>query len=205
MDSTLLERLLLLLRRNSLILLFCFLGLIFLGYGLRQTFLSEKDNGIVFESRTQKAETASITAFFQTIVVDVAGAVNKPGVYSLKSESRVRDAIVAAGGFHKQADQEWIAKQMNLASKISDGAKIYVPFLGEDRTTGAESKVEASGGLVNINSASLSQLEALPGIGPVTAQRIIESRPYASIDELLSKKIVGNSTFEKIKGSISIY
>ena len=150
----------------------------------------------------------SLVSTSKNISVDVAGAVNKPGVYKIKEISRVEDAIREAGGFAKTANGEYISKSLNLAQKLSDGSKIYIPFIGESL-----SGVGVLGGVagtstqskVNINSATQSELEALPGIGPVTASKIISGRPYQKIENLLDQKIVTKSVFEKIKASIIIY
>lgn len=143
------------------------------------------------------------------LMVDVSGAVEQPGVYKLGSEARIEDAIEAAGGFHEQANILFISKYLNLAQKLGDGMKIYVPFVGEKDTDLAVSQnvagVSASSvKLVNINLASQNDLEALPGIGPTTAGKIISNRPYQSVDDLFNKKIVGKAVFTKIKDQLSI-
>ena len=140
------------------------------------------------------------------IMVDVDGQVLKPGLYSLKSNARVQDALIAAGGLSSNADRNAI----NLAAKISDGQKIYIPEIGEkpSAVTVANStsvtSLNRATGLLSVNTASQSELEDLPSIGPVTAQKIISGRPYGTIEELLSKKVVGEKTFEKIKDLISL-
>jgi competence protein ComEA len=139
------------------------------------------------------------------ILVDVAGAVVAPGVYKLASGSRVADAVNMAGGFSTLADPQFVSKGINLAQKLSDGAKIYIPQKGESGSVVGSSKNIETSGLINVNLATLAQLDTLPGIGPVTAQKIISGRPYSRIEELLEKKIVGASTFEKIKDKISIF
>lgn len=143
------------------------------------------------------------------ISVDVSGAVNKPGVYQLMMGSRIEEAIVAAGGFAQTASGEYISKYLNMAQKLSDGTKIYVPFEGDLTSPSsyagqgvAGAKVQSK---VNINTASQSELESLPGIGPVTASKIISERSYQKIEDLIEKKIVGKSVFEKIKDSIVVY
>lgn len=144
----------------------------------------------------------------KTISVDVSGAVQKPGVYQLKEGNRTEEAIAFAGGFSDKANKEYISKYLNMAQKLSDGSKVYVPFEGDPAPVGAGQGVVAGTQVqskVNINTASQSELEALPGIGPVTASKIISDRPYQKIEDLLDKKIVTKSTFEKIKDSIVIY
>lgn len=148
----------------------------------------------------------SIVDSQKLISVDVSGAVLNPGVYELKDGSRIEDAIKASGGFIEQANKEYISKYLNMAQKLSDGSKIYVPFEGE--TGPATTSGGAVAGIqtkVNMNTATQAELEALPGIGPVTASKIISDRPYRQVEELLNKKIVSKSVFEKIKESIVVY
>lgn len=185
------------------------LGLIFFAYGLIGLFVANKSSeNIVFEANSADNKSAEI----KTILVDIEGAVVKPGVYKLPQESRIQDGLVAAGGLSAQADREYISKNLNLAIKLTDGSKVFIPFIGEAvegvavlNTSNMSSEGIAVGALININTASQSQLDSLPGIGPVTAQKIIAGRPYGSIDDLLSKKIVGSKVFEQIKGKITIY
>lgn len=142
------------------------------------------------------------------VLVDVSGAVLKPGVYKLSSGARVSEAISVAGGFSPNADSDFISKGINLAQKVSDGAKIYIPKRGENVQSFSSTSQGSTGtisGTININTATQAQLESLPGIGPVTAGKIIAQRPYSAIEDLLSKKVVGQKTFEKIKGAISVF
>lgn len=147
------------------------------------------------------------------ISVDVSGAVSKPGVYQLNTDSRVEDAIKAAGGLGGSANREYVSKYLNMAQKISDGAKIYVPFVGDQVPAGAVSAGSVAGvnsgppagRQVNINTGTQAELEALPGIGPVTASKVITGRPYQKVEDLLNQKIVSKSVFEKIKDSLVIY
>lgn len=135
------------------------------------------------------------------ISIDVSGAVNNPGVYQIKDGSRIEEAIVAAGGFSENANKEYISKYLNMAQKLSDGGKIYVPFVGEQGIVAGESKAEK----VNINTATQAELEALSGIGPGYASKIISDRPYQTIEDLLNKKIIPKSTFDKIKDQLVVY
>lgn len=143
----------------------------------------------------------SATSSAQLISVDVAGAVLSPGVYALPAGSRVEDGIRAAGGLSDTADTELIAKTINRAAIIKDGAKIYVPQMGEKISKSNDTSYNKP---ISINTASQSELEALPGIGPVTAQKIISGRPYMSLDELVSKKAMGSSLFIKLKDRLSL-
>ena len=116
------------------------------------------------------------------------------------------DAIKKAGGFAQDADREYIAKNINLASVVKDGQKIYIPKVGEtvSDSNGNALSSNSKSTLVNINTATESELDSLPGIGPVRAGKIIANRPYASINDLLTKKVLGEATFEKIKDQISV-
>ena len=99
----------------------------------------------------------------------------------------------------------YIEKNVNLAQKLSDGTKIYIPSKTEQPGPNSISIINASSnGLISINSASAQKLEELSGIGPVTAGEIIDGRPHNSIQDLLDKKIVGQKTFDKIKEQISL-
>lgn len=141
------------------------------------------------------------------ISIDVSGAVEKPGVYKLTDGSRIEQAIQAAGGFSKEANQEYISKYLNMAQKLSDGSKVYVPFAGEQGKTTQEVGSDSSqvNGKVNINTATQAELEALPGIGPVTASKIISDRPFQAVEDLLNKKTVSKAVFEKIKEQLVVY
>lgn len=190
-------------------------GFVFLLYGLIAPVLPKNNSeDIVFESAQGKAEAvAGKESSVKQIAIDIEGAVLKPGVYKLPADARVQDALIAAGGLTDTADREKVAKSMNLAGKIIDGGKIYIPFLGDTSGTvqsgvsGANQAVmgDSSGGLININSASTQELDTLSGVGPATAEKIIANRPYEKIEDLLSKKSVGQSVFGKIKDRISTY
>lgn len=166
----------------------------------------EDREGVIFEP----AERTASPSGSQAIFVDVAGAVVRPGVYQLTVDGRVRDALIQAGGLSAMADREWISRNLNLALKLRDGAKIYVPKRGESTAHSASSGQvggvnTVSDGLVNINSATLSQLDKLPGVGPVTGQKIIDNRPYNDVNELVTKKVVGKKVFEQIKEKVTLY
>lgn len=142
------------------------------------------------------------------LVVDIAGAVVNPGVYRLPAGSRVEDAIAAAGGLSADADGDRLSKVVNRAAKLSDGAKLYIPQKS-DVTSGNVSTPNVPDSsdyphLVSINAASQSELETLSGIGPVTATKIINGRPYTSLEELVTKKAVGQALFDKLKDQLTL-
>ena len=132
------------------------------------------------------------------IWVDVSGAVVSPGVYKLADEARTKDALIAAGGLTDEADRVFVARVINLAQKVNDGDKIFIPTMGGE-------VAGVTTGKVNLNKAATDELMSLDGIGAARAQTIIKNRPYAKVEELLTKKIVTKSVFEKIKDQIVVY
>ncbi|MBA3778423.1 MAG: ComEA family DNA-binding protein [Chloroflexi bacterium] len=157
------------------------------------------------------------------VLVDVSGGVSQPGLYRLPAGSRVGDAIASAGGFGPRVDADAATAALNLAQPLTDGEKVAVPLLGTDGVPAAGPPTALPGGaspagggigaggppgsLINLNAASQVELEELPGIGPVTAAEIIAARgqaPFASVDELRSRGVVGPSTFEKIRALVSV-
>ena len=147
------------------------------------------------------------------IVVDVAGAVVTPGVYRLAAGARVGDAIDAAGGFSPRVDADRVASELNLAATLADGQQVRVP--SRDDPTGGpgtggggtSGSGGASGALIDLNAATESELESLPGIGPATATKIIAARseaPFRAVDELRERGLVGEKTFAAIKGLITV-
>lgn len=204
MDTNLLrEKLLTFAKENIVVVGLGIVGLIFLGYGLISLLSSDSSKDeIIFESFDNASDKPSEQV--SKIVVDVEGGVEKPGVYSLSANSRVQDALIAAGGLSESANREWVTKNLNLAAKVTDGGKIYIPLQGESITPLRSSSFAGQAGGVNINTASESELDTLPGVGPVTAQKIINGRPYSLVEELVQKKVVSNAVFEKIKDKISL-
>jgi len=176
-------------------------GIIFLLVGVVFIFYQNNDasdNSIQILSEGNEDETGEL------LVVDISGAVKEPQVTRLPANSRISDAILKAGGLAQDADLEFVSKNLNLAAKVTDGAKIYIPAKGEVQAITDTSSTTVSG-KVNVNTANSSQLEALAGIGPVTASKIINNRPYSSVEELISKKVLGASTFEKLKDQLTAF
>jgi competence protein ComEA len=151
------------------------------------------------------------------VVVDVGGAVLHPGVYHLPRGARIGDAITAAGGFGPRVDAARATADLNLAALLSDGQQVRVPSRDDagaspGTSTGAGGPSAPSGAgsgrLVNLNTATESELEALPGIGPATAAKIIAARettPFASVQELRDRKLVGQKTFDGLKDLVSVH
>ncbi len=145
---------------------------------------------------------AARSAAAKLLVVDVAGAVRRPGLYRLRAGSRIADAIAAAGGATRKAQLDAV----NLAAPIADGEQIVVP----GRVPGAAAAAPAAGSSpsapLDLNTATLEQLEALPGIGPVTAQKILDYRqahgPFHSVDELQGVPGIGPAHMAQLKGLV---
>jgi len=154
--------------------------------------------------------TPTLTPTPRPLRVYVSGAVQAPDVYELPADSIVKDAIAAAGGATEEADLEAV----NLALPLSDGAQVYVPRRQENRPPPppistpipwtVPSSAPRPAAKVNINTATAEELDALPGIGPAMAQRIIEGRPYGRIEDLMRVKGIGEATFEKLRDLITV-
>ena len=161
---------------------------------------------IVLRGNTQinaAPEIIPITIAEPEIFVDVTGAVNNPGVYTLTGRSRVIDAIKAAGDSAPGADLSTI----NLARMLNDGEQIYVDSTVVN-SAGQRVSKKVSSGPININRATLRQLDALDGIGPVIAGRIIEYRKkngsFLTIDDLQKVSGIGAAKFAQIKSKVRI-
>jgi len=155
------------------------------------------------------APVASDAAATGTIVVDVQGAVVEPGVRQLSAGSRIADAIAAAGGYASDADLAAAASTINLAQALGDGEQVRVPRIGESLVAGGGATSSAAavtgggGGMVNLNTATPEELEALPGIGPVTVQKIVAARqeqPFVSLDDAVQRGVINRGQLEDIQG-----
>lgn len=142
------------------------------------------------------------------IVAYISGAVREPDVYTLPPEARIKDLVLAAGGLLKEAD----AERINLAGRIDDGQHVQVPFQGEATAAPAsaapgEAASTTGDRLLNINTASLDELDQLEGIGKVLAQRIIDYRnangPFKSVDELGKVKGISATLLAKLAPQLS--
>jgi competence protein ComEA len=157
---------------------------------------------------TALAAETGVAAGATTVVVDIAGAVVTPGVYRLATGARIGDAIEAAGGFGPRVDAARAARELNLAAALKDGQQVHVPSRDDAGTgNGGDGSGGSSKTLIDLNSATQAELESLPGIGPVTAGKIVEARaeaPFRAIDDLRERGLVGQKTFDSIRALISV-
>ena len=148
--------------------------------------------------------TAPATAAPALIFVHILGQVNSPGLYEFPVGARGVDAVAAAGGFAKNADQSGL----NLARVLSDGEQIIVPKKGEAPPSTGIGTTPAPGALVNLNTADQTALETLPGIGPALARRIVAWRGtngrFASVDDLGSVTGIGDKTLDSLRALVTV-
>ncbi|MBN2585607.1 ComEA family DNA-binding protein [Patescibacteria group bacterium] len=144
----------------------------------------------------------------QQLMVDVAGAVNNPGVYQFDNGAIIEDAIIKAGGLTEDADLSLIALTINRAALLTNNGKVYLPIIGAKDTSGSTTSSANPTKLVNINTADANTLDTLPGIGPVYAGRIIDYRQqhgnFQRKEDLQKVSGISASTYNNIKDKITI-
>ena len=136
----------------------------------------------------------------ELLIVHVSGSVKRAGVYQLEKDKRIIDAIEKAGGMLEEADSD----VLNLAEKIKDGMKIYVPKKGEKPTTSTNLKSQS---YIDLNLAEKEELMTLPGVGEKTADKIIayrEAQPFEKVEDLLKVSGFGKKKMEALKGLIAV-
>jgi len=181
----------------------------------------------VYNSASSKEESSKDKITVQTPVestiymIEVGGAVKKAGVYSFKSGQRLRDAIEKAEGLSDEADVSFFARNFNLARFLTDQEKIYIPSQQEiindifssrkilldytqPQTITRISQETITPSVISINTSTAEEIDALPGIGAATSSKIIQSRPYTTLEELITKKVVSKNIFEQIKNLITL-
>ena len=144
--------------------------------------------------------------------VDVAGAVASPGIYTLPRGSLVADAVTAAGGAASDADLD----RINKAMPLQDSMQVFVPRVAQPIPTVINPSTPPTpapvrsgqtavlGKPVNLNTATLDELDTLPGVGPATARLIVEGRPYGAAEDLMRVKGIGQATFDKLKDLVTV-
>lgn len=144
------------------------------------------------------------------LLVDVQGGVERPGLVRLQPGARVADAIAAAGGYSPLADLLAAATAVNLAAPLTDGQQVFVPLQGVavgQAGTGSGAAGDTGSGLVNLNTATADALDALPGIGPVTVEKIMAARlerPFATLDELVDRKVMNRGQLDGIRDLVTL-
>lgn len=196
-----------------IILIIIFIGL---AYYMYNTNKEEQIQNLEITNEIVKNDVVKQEASVM-IKIHIAGAVSKEGLFELKEENRIADAIDLAGGLKGDAD----ISNINLASKLEDGMKIYIPTIDETQNNKVNNEVtydknisvsngtsNSKNAKVNINSATQSELETLPGIGSATALKIInyrkENGKFSSIEDIKKVKGIGNNKYENIKDLITI-
>jgi competence protein ComEA len=158
------------------------------------------------DSLPRARPAATSTTAPAVVVAHAAGAVRNPGVYRLDAGARVADLLAAAGGALPDADLD----RVNLAAKVIDGVQVYVPRRGEAGGSGgaAGSVGGETVGPVNLNTATLEQLDALPGVGPATAKAILDARTrlggFASVEDLLDVRGIGPAKLDAIRDLVTV-
>ncbi len=162
---------------------------------------------VVARNPSGEAVTLRSVPTDKPIVVHITGAVPRPGVYALPQGARVQDGISAAGGFLAEADKS----NINLAELLEDGEKLDIPFIEGGSpvlATPLPQVIATTTELININTASAAELDTLPGIGPTTAQKIIDYRtqngPFVNPEDIINVSGIGPGTYERLKDLITV-
>jgi len=187
-------------------------------------FVEERRGMVPPPTHAINIENKSVSVTYVT--VDIAGSVQKPGIYRLTYPARIDDLLQKAGGMSDDADNAFVSRNVNRARILTDQEKIYIPSQNDivqgvveeykriidytqpvttlQNSMAATTTHQENSVLTNINTAQLEELDELPGVGTAIGQAIIDKRPYMSIDELIKRSVVKQSVYDKIKNLITI-
>lgn len=204
-----------------------FFVLYLLTFGCTWYFFSTKKTQKVEADSTEEIQILTET---KSHYAEIAGAVVNPGVYEIEQGARVSDLLTASGGFIEDADSGWVMKNLNLAATVGDTQKVYIPYIWDidipssthfltytfnqpptqdqspnvdEEADEAEPDNSSNGGLINVNTASLEELDTLEGIGKVYAQKIIDNRPYKDFEEFKTKSALSETLVIKLKAEVT--
>ena len=189
-------------KKMQLVIIAFFVGISGLVYGYNNLNKTEKLAVTYEEDHEPTVDTHSIEEDSSKIVVYICGCVNKPGIYNCNLDDRIADVIKMAGGVTSTAN----INQINLASKLTDGQKIYIPSIQEESESVYEEDEKDS--LVDINNASCEELMTLPGVGKARAESIIEYRDnygsFKKIEDIMNVSGIKEAMFGKFKDKIKV-
>ncbi len=182
------------------------IGLMVLGAGLLVTgmvMLAQQTRGDQLEIVQSPAPSSSVQL---QVIIDVAGAVERPGVYRLPTGSRIGEAIIAAGGLAARANRAFVAQSLNQAEVVRDGMKIFIPEEGPSPSGGTELNgiSDSLNRLISVNTASEADLDSLWGIGAARAKTIVENRPYGTLQELTTKAKIPQEVLDRNQGKLGL-
>ena len=188
----------------------CLVAYLLLCYNTLPALEMEQSSLSITEPLETTMQNEFTTLETQEIIVEIKGAIARPGIYEMRKEDRIFQLIQKAGGFLSKAD----GNAVNQAQILTDQASIYIPAVGEVAMTSVLPETESSAigssveSIININQANQAELESLNGIGPGKAQAIIDYREgnggFSNVEEIMSVDGIGEKTFEKIKDFITV-
>ena len=186
------------------------IGLIVVGLGINWADKFKNDNQKTVLKKITPTQVIDVQREVK-VTIDISGEVISPGIYQLKSGSRINEVLVMAGGLGAKADREWVEKNINRAEILKDGQKIYIPKINESLNSKVQNQTQILGvntGVISLNLATVAELDTLNGIGPALAQRIIDYREknggFKNVEEIKLVSGIGDKLFEKIKGEIGL-